>query len=1654
MNALRTLAIIVSTALTTSAVAYDLLAPVYPTAITAIQTQYNSTSWAAANLLDDQASTRWLSRQRDNDITFAFDGSRSVRCFSRFNLDNYGSTRSIRQFMLLHTSDAGLAADVGTVGWTPIVADVTPAGEMNHLHWGQGGRISAIDTQYNSTSWAAAHINNGNPADFWLSGRMHNTLDFDFDTDWDGSTGNTINISRFALQNYGGNRSIHLFQVEVSQDGASWQKLEVPGSGPGDPDFNFALQHEGGALTAINREYNATSWAGANIHDGASQTIWLSGVMNNNLDFAFDPDGDGITGADGDTDDRFLMEEFILENYGTTRSVREFQVLVKTAGNPSWQAIPVPGGVVGEADFNFALSHNGGSLTSIDTQYNTSSWAAANIHDGASQTIWLSGKANNTLDFAFDTDGDGVPAAVADRFTLQKIALENYGSSRSMRDFQVEVKTAAVPDWTRLTVPGSTAGDPGFNFLSRHEGGVLTGFSSQYNASSYAAANLNDGSPLSLWLSSSATNTLEYAFDTDLDGSASDAIGFSTLRMHNYGNTRSVATFEIDVQIAGGPWQPLPAPGGGTVFSAVQGSAAQEWSVTPQNNVTAFRLRTLSNFGDTYTGFRELELLGDAVGPTHTFVAAQAASEQVIALAPADQPAEVTDVRLRAINNYGDIYTGVREFRLLGDSVTRNRTFVAQQGQAEQVFTIDPADRPSGITALRLQTISNYGDTYIGVRELRLLGPAVSASHTFVATNASSRQVFSLDPEDAASDVVSARLRTINNYGDTYIGAREFELLGTPVGPSYLFDADQASTEQSWSFPPVSARLFRLHTFDNYGDTYTGAKEIGLETSAACDPLALWHLDELNWGSVLDSSGNNHAGSAANGVKTAYDFPVIAGSPGTCRHGVFDGQDDFLQFSTVPNLTESFTVAAWIRANELGGDQRIFADDGSNSGGFAFSLGDGGDGRLRFFSRAVNPVILDSPPVITPETWHFVAIVHDAVNKTRRIFVDGGLTPVAQDTYTGAWGTDSAAATVGGEPDGTAEGTPYWRFNGAIDEVMVYQRALGGGELATLKDQTHVCGALEDPSQPAFAFNCIEPGADAISGRLYTKTVGNAFVLDVAALRDSDADNMADSVETEYAQDTDRVVSVELVNTSAGGSCATYPALSPAVVLPTTFQAVDGGRRAAGPFSLSSAYRSVGCRVTDALDAPSVVGCSSDAFSVRPTALTLQPPALNNAGSAGSPAVKVGTDFSLQVAATVGYDGTPAIASAALEAHAGAVALGSLTGGFASATAASGIAEGTGFRYSEVGNFRFVANAIRDAGYTAVDQPADCLPDSVANTPDSDGRVGCDFANPTSTTWVGRFTPDHFEVGVSSAGSLGNTCTGFSYAGTALTYATDPVLTITAKAADGATTRNYTGDYNKLTTTEVTLSALTGDASTLGADGTTPIALALVSGSRDLTDNGDGSMTLTLSDDSFTYGRGLNNLVGEFVSDITRQVTSVSDSEDGTTATGLPLDLATTGVPIRYGRVNIANAHGSELQTLSVPMRLEYFAGASAGFQANVADGCTSVNSVSLLDGDGSDSLLPGDSCIWDAAASSGAFACSGAGLPAEQYDASPGSGDFNLKLMAPTGGASGVLKVSADVDPWLEFDWQGGGDSDPEGLATFGIYQGDARLIFMREVR
>jgi len=209
--------------------------------------------------------------------------------------------------------------------------------------------------------------------------------------------------------------------------------------------------------------------------------------------------------------------------------------------------------------------------------------------------------------------------------------------------------------------------------------------------------------------------------------------------------------------------------------------------------------------------------------------------------------------------------------------------------------------------------------------------------------------------------------------------------------------------------------------------------------------LAHWKLDDGGGTTATDSSGNGYAATLTN-MDAGSDW--VAGTIDGALD--FDGSNDYLEIAGFPDLTGDFTVTAWIRPNSTSGDQRIYCDDEANGQGFGLSLGDGGSGRLRFFSRNVSPIELNSSAAVATGTWQFVAGVHDAAAKQRRMYV--GATMVGSDTgsYTGTWGTDAGPASIGGEVDGTSEGVAKWRFGGQIDDVRVYDRVLSADEIAEL----------------------------------------------------------------------------------------------------------------------------------------------------------------------------------------------------------------------------------------------------------------------------------------------------------------------------------------------------------------------------------------------------------------------------------------------------------------------------------------------------------------------------------------------------------------------------------------------------------------------------
>lgn len=819
--------------------------------------------------------------------------------------------------------------------------------------------------------------------------------------------------------------------------------------------------------------------------------------------------------------------------------------------------------------------------------------------------------------------------------------------------------------------------------------------------------------------------------------------------------------------------------------------------------------------------------------------------------------------------------------------------------------------------------------------------------------------------------------------------------------------------------------------------------------------IAHYRMDEPAWtgtpGQVLDSAGRAYHATAGNGSTTSGTTPAVPGNPGTCNHGVFDGNNDYVALpAAFPNLTTDFTITAWIRtANNTKSGQRIFIDDQNNSGGYGFSLGDGGTGRVRFYTRAVTPIILDTPNVIQNNIWYFVAAVADIQAKATHVYVyNQAGTQLAHVTqaYAGTWGVDAGRASIGGENDASTESSSSFRFHGNLDEIGIHSGALSAARVQAVMNQTRPC-SLAPPAVPG-GFNAFETTTPAASvvGVIRTKVAASPFAVDVVALNSGGS-----AVQTAFTGG----VRVELVDASAGVGCTAHAAIRNLGTL--TFGAGDQGRKTIGGINEPEAWPNVRARMSyPASGVPTVVACSTDAFAIRPA--SFGNPSARDADSASAGSVRVldnlagsggvvhraGRPFTLRAtaynaagAATALYAGAPLASFVACLLPASGCVPGALAAGTWSAV--SGTLTSDTARYEDAGAFSM---QLVDATFAAIDA--------------GDGSSVAERQIESAVFSVGRFVPDHFDLAATSVPQFRTfndaTCAArsFTYVGQPFGYVTLPQVAVAAKNASGAATHNYTGALWKLAAGGV-------DQAYSAASGTLDTALL----TPQVIDTGAGTGTVTPhADDLVAFARSVP--VAPFAARIDLALAIRDTAENAVTGNGIIDTLAPAlfddigfdaGNDIRFGRLKLTNAHGSELLALPVPIETQYWNG--SGFARNAADQCTQLAATHVALSAWRRDLGACESSV----SLSGRFAAGRGNLRLNAPGAgNTGSVDLTVRLDTAGGGStciggSAVSVVGATQD-WLQGAWTGAAyDQNPVARASFGLHRGSHRLIYIREM-
>ena len=239
--------------------------------------------------------------------------------------------------------------------------------------------------------------------------------------------------------------------------------------------------------------------------------------------------------------------------------------------------------------------------------------------------------------------------------------------------------------------------------------------------------------------------------------------------------------------------------------------------------------------------------------------------------------------------------------------------------------------------------------------------------------------------------------------------------------------------------------------------------------------LGYWTFDQPQWqgnsGEVLDSSGNDLNGVALRGANTEGIAPAIAGSPGTCRYGMFDG-NNAVRVDNAASVAsaESVSVAFWFKGEARQQDRweryqtllmmgdgptesafgrfEVYRQDRSDGGGIYFEIRN--DNGNLFKVEAGNAQ--RGQDSLFDNTWHHLAASYDKSARRLRLYIDGQL--VDETSFNGANTLNpvSDKLYIGGQ------GTSDFSFNGEIDEVFIGNRSLTSDEVTTLKERTRPCG--------------------------------------------------------------------------------------------------------------------------------------------------------------------------------------------------------------------------------------------------------------------------------------------------------------------------------------------------------------------------------------------------------------------------------------------------------------------------------------------------------------------------------------------------------------------------------------------------------------------
>jgi hypothetical protein len=235
---------------------------------------------------------------------------------------------------------------------------------------------------------------------------------------------------------------------------------------------------------------------------------------------------------------------------------------------------------------------------------------------------------------------------------------------------------------------------------------------------------------------------------------------------------------------------------------------------------------------------------------------------------------------------------------------------------------------------------------------------------------------------------------------------------------------------------------------------------LALATAAGCTPgpieiaelptdslvngmVAHWAFDEGSGTVANDGSGNGRTAFIAD--PTPGWLPMGQFGPAIHFSGV-----DYASAMGIPRPTPSYSVSAWVlvQPNEVGEQIANIISTEAPGGGFALYATLVPGNETWVFRYAINPaqqfISASCKSCVVPGAWTHLTAVVDAVNSDLALYVNNVAThfPTGGNTILGGSATLYLARS--------AVLNPTFPLTGALDDVVIYSRALVPEEVAAL----------------------------------------------------------------------------------------------------------------------------------------------------------------------------------------------------------------------------------------------------------------------------------------------------------------------------------------------------------------------------------------------------------------------------------------------------------------------------------------------------------------------------------------------------------------------------------------------------------------------------